>query len=72
LWTLALVVVPPPLPVALLLVVPLAPLTRPPLRRRLRRVSHIAYCQLEDRDRWQYRPTEKEESDDDMGFGLFD
>jgi hypothetical protein len=66
-------VVPPPPPVALPpLLVPLTPL---PLRRRRRRVSYIiskiAIDSLSNA-LTTIPPTEKEESDDDMGFGLFD
>jgi hypothetical protein len=69
------VVVPPPPPVALppLLVVPLTP---PPLRRRRRRVSqHFPVEKNADTRELlltTFPRTEKEESDDDMGFGLFD
>lgn len=55
-----------PLPVVL---PPAVPLTRPRKRRR-RRVHHPTYNQYLVQE--LTIATEKEESDDDMGFGLFD
>jgi hypothetical protein len=63
----------PPLPLLVVLPPPLALLTPLLLRRRsrVRRISHTSR-QAQIASLLTPRFAEKEESDDDMGFGLFD
>ena len=62
-------VVPPLPPRLVVLVVMLVPLTRQQQRRRRRVRRSTPRLDIESR---LTHHTEKEESDDDMGFGLFD
>jgi hypothetical protein len=54
------------LPVELLLVAPLLP------KRRQRRRKRVCYFEKNMSERLLIQFVEKEESDEDMGFGLFD
>jgi hypothetical protein len=56
----------------LLLAVPLPLLMRPPLRRRPRRVCYGYPWNCGMGEPLLTQSVEKEESDEDMGFGLFD